>query len=117
MPENTTSSATSHPELLQAHRSAFNQQRTLLRAQALLFGDLFALARHTLTQALVAPGLTDSAFRGSQLQNFWFGVDGLHVVATLGAGLAHRPIGDVVVEQELHPRPACPKNRTLAARH
>jgi hypothetical protein len=56
MPENTTSSATSHPELLQAHRSAFNQQRTLLRAQALLFGDLFALARHTLTQALVAQG-------------------------------------------------------------
>lgn len=70
MPENTTSSATSHPqlppllgalwELLQAHRSAFNQRRTFLRAQALLFGHLFAFARHTLTQALVALGLTDS---------------------------------------------------------
>jgi len=69
MPENNTSSPAAHPdlppllrtlwELLVAHRHAFKQERTFLRAQALLFGHLFAFARHTVTQALVALGLTE----------------------------------------------------------
>lgn len=46
--------------LLDAHRCAFRQQRTFLRAQALLFGHLFCFARRTITQALVALGLTKS---------------------------------------------------------
>lgn len=45
--------------LLEAHRSAFRQQRTFRRAQALLLGQLFCFARRTVTQALVALGLTD----------------------------------------------------------
>jgi hypothetical protein len=66
----------------------------------------------------------DSTFRGGQLQNlwvgepfeFWFGVDGSHVVAILGKSLAHRPTGDVGAEQDPHPRSAYPKNGTLAVR-
>ncbi len=46
--------------LLDAHRCAFRQERTFLRMQALLFGHLFSFARHTITQALVALGLTKS---------------------------------------------------------
>jgi hypothetical protein len=45
--------------LLCSHRSAFKQERTFLRMQALLFGHLFSFARHTITQALVALGLTE----------------------------------------------------------
>jgi DDE superfamily endonuclease len=71
MPEPTsTSSASPTPpptpllealrHLLLSHRCAFRQERTFLRAQALLFGHLFAFARRTITQALVALGLTDS---------------------------------------------------------
>ncbi len=46
--------------LLRAHRPAFHQERTFRRMQALLFGHLFCFARRTVTQALVALGLTDS---------------------------------------------------------
>lgn len=46
--------------LLQAHRSAFRQERTFLRAVGLLLGELFAFARHTVTQGLLALGLTDA---------------------------------------------------------
>jgi DDE superfamily endonuclease len=69
MNENTTSSATPQPDLppllsalwrlLRAHRDAFKQERTFLRAQALIFGHLFCFARRTITQALLALGLTD----------------------------------------------------------
>src|SRR5215212_7342685 len=45
--------------LLLAHRPAFGQERTFLRARALILGHLFAFARRTITQALVALGLTD----------------------------------------------------------
>jgi len=45
--------------LLLAHRPAFRQERTFLRAQPLLFGHLFSFARRTLTQAFVALGLTE----------------------------------------------------------
>jgi hypothetical protein len=46
--------------LLLAHRGAFGQERTFLRAQALILGHLFAFARRTITQALLALGLTDT---------------------------------------------------------
>jgi hypothetical protein len=45
--------------LLVAHRPAFGQERTFLRAQALILGHLFAFARRTITQALIALGLTE----------------------------------------------------------
>lgn len=46
--------------LLEAHRSAFRQERTFWRSLALVFGELFAFARHTVTQSLLALGLTDA---------------------------------------------------------
>ena len=46
--------------LLEAHRQAFRQERIFLRAQALILGHLFCFARRTITQALLALGLTDS---------------------------------------------------------
>jgi DDE superfamily endonuclease len=46
-------------ELVEAHRSAFRQERTFRRMQALLFGQLFSFARRTVTQALVALGMSD----------------------------------------------------------
>ncbi len=46
--------------LLDAHRPAFRQERTFLRAQALVLGHLFAFARRTITQALLALGLTEN---------------------------------------------------------
>lgn len=45
--------------LLISHRCAFRQERVFLRAQALILGHLFAFARRTVTQALVALGLTE----------------------------------------------------------
>lgn len=45
--------------LLQAHRRAFRQERTFLRALGLVLGELFTFARHTVTQGLLALGLTD----------------------------------------------------------
>lgn len=46
--------------LLQAHRAAFRQERPYQRAVALVVGTLFSFARHTVTQALLALGLTDA---------------------------------------------------------
>lgn len=45
--------------LLQAHQGAFRQERTYRRAVGLLFGELFSFARHTVTQGLLALGITD----------------------------------------------------------
>ncbi len=50
--------------LLLSHRDAFRQERTFRRMQALMmqaliFGYLFSFARRTVTQILVALGLTD----------------------------------------------------------
>lgn len=69
MPEPTsTSSASPTPttplldalrQLLVSHRCAFRQERTFLRAQALVFAHLFSFARRTITQALSALGLTE----------------------------------------------------------
>lgn len=46
--------------LVAAHRPAFRQERPFQRALALVFGHLFAFARHTITQCLVALGLTEA---------------------------------------------------------
>jgi hypothetical protein len=62
VPENTTTSTPlldALRALLLAHRGAFRQERTFLRAQALILGHLFCFARRTITQALLALGLTD----------------------------------------------------------
>lgn len=45
--------------LLQAHRPAFRQTRTYQRAVGLVFGEIFSFGRHTLTQSLLALGITD----------------------------------------------------------
>jgi hypothetical protein len=66
MPETTSTSPAPPTPLLDAlwrlllsHRPAFSQERTFLRAQALLLGHLLCFARRTITQALIALGLTD----------------------------------------------------------
>jgi hypothetical protein len=46
-------------ELLEDHRGAFRQERTFLRALALVMAELFTFARHTVTQGMLALGLTD----------------------------------------------------------
>ena len=46
--------------LLAAHRSAFGQERPYRRAVALVFGELFAFGRHTVTQGLLALGLAEA---------------------------------------------------------
>ncbi|MCL6451974.1 MAG: transposase [Acetobacteraceae bacterium] len=46
--------------LIYAHRGAFRQERTFLRAMGLLFGELFAFGRRTVTQILLALGCTDA---------------------------------------------------------
>lgn len=67
MPETTSTSPLSPStpllhalwRLLEAHRPAFSQERIFLRAKALILGHLFCFARRTITQALLALGLTD----------------------------------------------------------
>ena len=51
-------------EILLAHRSAFRQERPYQRAMALVFGELFSFARHTLTQVLLSLGLTQGDWSG-----------------------------------------------------
>jgi len=46
-------------ELLAAFRPAFRQERPYRRCVALVFGSVFAFARHTLSQALLALGVTE----------------------------------------------------------
>lgn len=50
--------------LLRMHRPAFQQERTFRRAQALTLGHLFSFARRTITQSLVALGLTNCDWSG-----------------------------------------------------
>lgn len=45
--------------LLHAHRKAFRQERTFLRALGLVFAELFTFGRHTVTQLLLNLGCTD----------------------------------------------------------
>lgn len=60
MPETTSTSPTSPTtpplldalwRLLEVHRDAFSQERTFLRAKALILAHLFCFARRTITQA------------------------------------------------------------------
>jgi hypothetical protein len=46
--------------LMVAHRPAFRREQPYRRAVALVFGEVFAFARHTVTQGLLALGLTDA---------------------------------------------------------
>lgn len=46
-------------ELVAAHRSAFRQERVFRRAISLLLSEIFAFGRHTVTQGLLALGLTE----------------------------------------------------------
>lgn len=45
--------------LVDAHRAAFGQERVFERAKALVAGAVMSFARHTVTQALLALGLTE----------------------------------------------------------
>jgi len=46
--------------LLEAHRPAFTQERVFLRALGLFLSEIFVFGRHTVTQGLLALGLTDA---------------------------------------------------------
>ena len=46
-------------ELIEAHRPVFKQQRVYARAVALILAEIFVFARHTVTQLLMMPGMTD----------------------------------------------------------
>jgi len=46
-------------QLLRAHRPVFGQARTYRRSVGMVLGELFSFARHTVTQNLLALGLTD----------------------------------------------------------
>ncbi len=51
-------------ELLAQHRRAFRQERSYWRVVGLVLGELFNYGRHTLTQGLMALGLTDADWSG-----------------------------------------------------
>jgi hypothetical protein len=46
-------------ELLEAQRPAFKQERPFWRAVGLVLGEVFSFGRHTITQELLALGITD----------------------------------------------------------
>ena len=46
-------------QILEAHRQVFRQARPYWRAVGLFFGELFTFGRHTLTQSLLALGITE----------------------------------------------------------
>jgi hypothetical protein len=50
----------------------------------------------------------DEDLRVGEPFEFNLGVQRSYVVTTLNEGLAHRPTGDMGVEQDPHPRPAGP---------
>jgi hypothetical protein len=51
-------------ELLAAFRPAFRQERPYRRCVALVFGSLFAFARHTISQVVLALGVTEQDWSG-----------------------------------------------------
>jgi hypothetical protein len=67
---NNTKAKEKHPllervvELLQAHREVFRQERPYRRAMGLMFGELFSFARHTVTQGMLALGITEGDWSG-----------------------------------------------------
>ncbi|HVP49749.1 MAG TPA: transposase [Candidatus Bathyarchaeia archaeon] len=46
-------------QLISAHRPAFRQGRTYRRSVGMVLGEIFSFARHTVTQTLLALGMTD----------------------------------------------------------
>ena len=46
-------------ELLERHRIAFRQERTYWRVVGMVLGEIFDFGRHTVTQGLMALGITD----------------------------------------------------------
>lgn len=51
-------------ELMHAHRAVAGQQRVYVRVMALVFAEVFALSRHTITQLLMTLGLTEQDWSG-----------------------------------------------------
>lgn len=51
-------------ELLESHRSAFGQERVYWRVIGMVVGEIFNLGRHTVTQILMALGITDGDWSG-----------------------------------------------------
>jgi len=51
-------------ELLERHRRAFGQERVYWRAVGMVLGELFNFGRHTMTQGLMALGITDGDWSG-----------------------------------------------------
>ena len=50
--------------LLEQHRRAFRQERIYWRVVGLVLGELFNFGRHTITQGLMALGLTEADWSG-----------------------------------------------------
>jgi hypothetical protein len=51
-------------ELLERHRIAFRQERIYWRAVGMVLGEIFNFGRHTVTQGLMALGITDADWSG-----------------------------------------------------
>lgn len=51
-------------ELLEIHREAFRQERTYWRGVGMVLGEVFNFGRHTVTQGLMALGMTDGDWSG-----------------------------------------------------
>jgi hypothetical protein len=51
-------------ELLEKHRSAFGQERIYWRVVGMVLGEVFNFGRHTVTQGLMALGITDGDWSG-----------------------------------------------------
>ncbi len=66
MIKHSTQSALLHHlfELLEQHRRGFRQGRSYWRVVGLVLGELFNFGRHTVTQGLMALGLTEGDWSG-----------------------------------------------------
>lgn len=51
-------------ELLERHRAAYGQERVYWRAVGMVLGEIFNFGRHTVTQSLMALGITDGDWSG-----------------------------------------------------
>jgi hypothetical protein len=66
MVNNTSQGSLLHEleELVQAHRSAFKQERPFWRAVGMVLGEVFNFGRHTVTQDLLTLGMTQEDWSG-----------------------------------------------------
>ena len=51
-------------ELLERHRKGFGQERVYWRVVGMVLGEIFNFGRHTVTQGLMALGITDGDWSG-----------------------------------------------------